>query len=681
MKRISALVLVLSFLLTIVVFAEQTDKTEEVLLSVKSRIDGTDELDMFESSVEKNSDGTTLYAFYWSSSETGEFINAAVTESGIITYYYKSSDKNYSTGGKKTMNKPSADELIPKVQELVDKLNPELKGSIFVERREGCESLSRSDMSYKIVRRENGVIVSGDTGYVRVDFSASSIKNFNINYTENLSFDSPDGAVGTENAKAEYTKRIGAELSYRLDYENRKKTAYLTYSPLRNNEYIDALTGEAVKPEIYSVDEYFAKDEASAENGAVYATGSADNRKLSQAELTEMVKLASLISEDEARSALLKTGLITLPENVRESISLNRDYYLEDRYYYTFSFSADDFYASAKISANDGVVLMLRINSYSENGKKSKLSEKELSAAAEKTMNILAPGKTDDGGEFKLESSESPAEFYWTGYKNGIKTYFNNITLRLDEETGGVSYYKINEELVDYPSADNIMSSEKAAECIFASTDYSLTYIITEGEEKQTPKTALVYALSDNYVEIDPVTGACKNDLGGNSITDYRDISGHWSENAVKTLARFGIGFSGGEFKPDTSITEEEFISLVTAAVCDAAPICIDAEEGSYTEATALSRGVLKEGEEVRANPITRIKAALYFARALGYGDIAELDGIFKTEFSDVTESTGAAAILSALGVMKGTGEGAFSPNGALTRATAATMIYNYYTR
>lgn len=680
MKRTSALVLALLFLFTGMAFAEQTDKTEEVLLSVKSRIDGTDELDMFESSIEKNPDGTALYAFYWSSSETGKSINVTATESGIIIYYYESNDEDY-TPSEKTMNKPTADELIPKVQALVDGLNPSLKGSIFVEKRAGCESLSRSFTSYNIVRKENGVAVSGDTGYVRVNPDASSIRSFNLSYTENLSFDTPNDAIGTESAKAEYVKRIGAELSYRLNYENRKKNVYLTYTPSSKNEYIDALTGEAISPQMY-VGEYFSKYEAETENSSAdYGSGSTAVRELSQAELSEMVKLAALMSEDEARNALTKTGLIELPENVRESVSLNRDYYFEDRYYYNFSFEGDDFYASAKISANDGSVLMLRAYSYSENGKKTKLSEKELSAAAKKAIDILAPRKTDDGGEFKLEKSESPAQFYWTGYKNGIKTLFNSITLKLDEATGSLSYYRINEEPLEYPSFENIITAEKAAECIFASTDYSPIYMITEGKEKHKPETVLVYALSDNYVEIDPVTGACTNDAKGNSITDYSDISGHWSENAVKTLARFGIGFSGGEFKPNDAITEEEFISLITAAICDASPICIDVEKTAYSKTAALSRGVLKEGEEAQNAPITRIKAALIFTRALGYGDIAELDGIFKTEFSDVTENVGAAAILSALGVMNGTGEGAFSPNEALTRGAAAAMIYNYYTR
>ena len=166
------------------------------------------------------------------------------------------------------------------------------------------------------------------------------------------------------------------------------------------------------------------------------------------------------------------------------------------------------------------------------------------------------------------------------------------------------------------------------------------------------------------------------------TVGEYTDISGHWAENAIKTLARFGICFSGNEFKPDSEITEKEFVALIMSAVSDNSPICITKSVidnfGTYAP---VSHGILKNGEEATDNAVTRSKAALWFARAMGYGDIAELSRIFVTPFSDVTENIGAVAILSGLGVLNGTGDNTFSPNAHLTRAAAAMMIYNYYNK
>ena len=120
----------------------------------------------------------------------------------------------------------------------------------------------------------------------------------------------------------------------------------------------------------------------------------------------------------------------------------------------------------------------------------------------------------------------------------------------------------------------------------------------------------------------------------------------------------------------------------MTSAVADDSPICISKSTiDNFSIYAPISRGILKNGEEATDNAVTRSKAALWFARAMGYGDIAELYQIFVTPFTDVTENVGAVAILSGLGVLKGTGDNTFSPDAHLTRAAAATMIYNYYNK
>ena len=41
---------------------------------------------------------------------------------------------------------------------------------------------------------------------------------------------------------------------------------------------------------------------------------------------------------------------------------------------------------------------------------------------------------------------------------------------------------------------------------------------------------------------------------------EYSDISGHYAEKYINELAYYGVGFEGGEFKPDEKITQKDFL-------------------------------------------------------------------------------------------------------------------------
>jgi len=74
---------------------------------------------------------------------------------------------------------------------------------------------------------------------------------------------------------------------------------------------------------------------------------------------------------------------------------------------------------------------------------------------------------------------------------------------------------------------------------------------------------------------------------------------------------------------------------------------------------------------------VTRIDAAKFIARAMGYGNIAKLD-IYRPMFNDIKNDVGYASILAGLNILSGDGNGNFIPDGVLTRAQALIMIYNY---
>ena len=67
--------------------------------------------------------------------------------------------------------------------------------------------------------------------------------------------------------------------------------------------------------------------------------------------------------------------------------------------------------------------------------------------------------------------------------------------------------------------------------------------------------------------------------------------------------------------------------------------------------------------------------------RAIGAEKIAELEDIFVSVFSDVSENKGYVAILSAMNVINGDELGNFNPSMNLSRADAAIMLYNYLSK
>ncbi len=166
------------------------------------------------------------------------------------------------------------------------------------------------------------------------------------------------------------------------------------------------------------------------------------------------------------------------------------------------------------------------------------------------------------------------------------------------------------------------------------------------------------YDLGSTYVS--PFTGKLLTSSGEeykplvNSYS-YTDLAGHWIEKDALLLADIGIGFEGGIFEPDKPITTKEFISL--------------SQSMSFYTAE-------KESDEI----ITRISAIRSIIDSLGYEKIANLKGIYKTDFADngeiKEEDLGYISIAFGFGIVKGDGTNV-NAYSELTRAEALSLLLN----
>ncbi len=168
----------------------------------------------------------------------------------------------------------------------------------------------------------------------------------------------------------------------------------------------------------------------------------------------------------------------------------------------------------------------------------------------------------------------------------------------------------------------------------------------------------------------------------------YSDLpTTHWAYESVNTLSEKGVinGFEDGSFKPENTVTREQFIKMLVSAFelsgeaeCD----FIDVENGRWSEtfvkiavANGITNGVSADVFAPEAT-VTRQDAAVMLYRVCNVKNIA-LSG--KTELTDGdTVSDYAKESVSSLagaGIINGFEDGSFKPFGALTRGQAAKLI------
>lgn len=178
---------------------------------------------------------------------------------------------------------------------------------------------------------------------------------------------------------------------------------------------------------------------------------------------------------------------------------------------------------------------------------------------------------------------------------------------------------------------------------------------------------------------------------GGNS--GFPDVaSSHWASGYIQFVKDNKImqGDENGLFKPDDSITREEWVkTILTAFVIDTKDAkCdfgdVDEERWSYPYIAKAFEMMIINGvsdtEFVPAESISRQDAAVIFYRG---AKAAREDGFSEIEMSSFTDAEDIADyaiepinLLYKLKVLNGYEDGSFRPNAPITRAEAAKMIY-----
>ena len=129
------------------------DKMKEVLIIVKGKLDVGDEYTQFDYDYNEYS-GNGRYQFNWRTEDNQAYISASADSTGRI-YSVSTYDYNKNTEYEGQLPKYIGEELIPKAQEWVEKIEPELKGKLNLK---ACRYQSyRRNYYISFVRCENGI--------------------------------------------------------------------------------------------------------------------------------------------------------------------------------------------------------------------------------------------------------------------------------------------------------------------------------------------------------------------------------------------------------------------------------------------------------------------------------------------------------------------------------------------
>ena len=208
--------------------------------------------------------------------------------------------------------------------------------------------------------------------------------------------------------------------------------------------------------------------------------------------------------------------------------------------------------------------------------------------------------------------------------------------------------------------------------------NFGLQYVLQQGDKPQ-----LVYDFLDiSSQSYNPFTGNAV-DYQNNPVQakdeapSYTDIEGNWAESRIEKLTDNGYYiYTGPEFNPNTAITQQNYLRLLTMVFFGDADARGYSDDEVYNAMT--SYGVITKEEVKRGSPVTRQEAAKFAVRVLGYDEAAGKGELFVKPYTDANDSAylGYLALAKGFDLLVNNADGTIKPEQNLTNAYAAYMVY-----
>lgn len=534
------------------------------------------------------------------------------------------------------------------------------------------------------------------------------------------------GYIGTVPAASFRMEQDAAEpllrgtLSLRLEYvlDEGKDTAVLRYLPNQiHSFYVDDAAGKLVDlTELYEgLDRRYNSimgDEGAAGPSEDAASG------LTQAEQLGADKLKGTLSKealDQKARAVSQLGLdsYTLASASYREEQINGASVIVGRLTYAKRVEQETQRRWVTLDAKTGALIAVSSSGRWNEDKTKKVDEDTARKTAEAFLEAQQKDRfaqCESYTDFSAFQPENGRYGTWSfQYARKEKGYFfasDQLSVGIDTVDGSVSAYSQSwTEKVKFGSASGIISEEEAVDAYFKTFQITKGYVAVPqkldlsdpdyaplGEMGYTALNSLKLgwqfaAPEKNVTGIDAKTGqpvfwtAAEN----NSL-QYGDLAESQAKEAAETLADYGIGYTGGKFRPAKELTQLDLVALLASTqgvLIDPDNLADGDADRAYRE--AYSMGALQRGERRDSQVLSRMDLIKVLLDAGGFGPAARLQGIYRTDFSDQKDipgnMLGYAALAQAMDMAQDDGEGRLNPGQASTRGDAAVMLLAFMQR
>lgn len=722
-RRLLSLTLVLVLLCSLTVPAAAAQSADERLASVTAQVKKTLGLNTEEYTEFYGDLAEEILAPSWYLEWSGEdgSLSISTTEEGKILSYRLYRNRTVSNSGTFAPSFPAGDQDSAKAaaQAFLNKV---------LTRGESVTMEARVVRLNTTTYRFGGEILlnglpAGLTYSISVNCEDNAITSF--------SRDDINGRImgGIPSSTARTTQQqartaLRGTLALRLEYvlpDNGSKQAVLRYLPEYGDEYyVDATTGKLVNLTELAKEVEETGMAGGATNDATKEESAAEapEASLSKAEQQGADKLKGVLDRDaldaktRAISALGLSSytLSSVDYTVARESNENGDTDVTATLRYGRQVNGTSWRRTVTLDAKTGKLM----NVYSSARMPDEPVDRKVNADAAKEA-AVAFLNAQCGTQFSkcdLYNSTDALEHdtrisHSFTYAQKVNGYFftgNMISVGVDTTDGSISSYSNSfDDAVTFDSAAGILTMDQAIDAWLDTYEVQLAYIrvpaaidYSKPEYKSLMdygisylyKLTLGYALNreDYLLGIDAKTGkAVAPDWG---TTDeglsYSDIAGHWAQSKIEKLAQFGVGYTGNKFSPNAALTQIDLIALLASTegyTYDASSE--DSADNLYNYAYQL--GILTKSERNDTAVLTRAATVKLILNAVGYGPVAQLQGIYRTKFVDdrsiPADCYGYVALAQGLGMVAGNNSNRFLPNSNATRAQAAVMLYNLMAR
>ena len=274
----------------------------------------------------------------------------------------------------------------------------------------------------------------------------------------------------------------------------------------------------------------------------------------------------------------------------------------------------------------------------------------------------------------EIDAADGSVSTYAQSWSKNVR--FDSARGIISEEQAVGAYYKTFQVVKGYVAVPQKLDLSNPEHAPLAEMGYRALNSLKLGWQ--------LSATERSVLGIDAKTGqpVLREESSGRTLT-YGDLEGSQAKQAVEALAEYGIGYAGGQFRPEKQLTQLDLAALLASTqglVID--PDNLAEGDADRVYRAAYGMGALRREDRNDGKVLSRLDVIRCLLDAGGYGPAARLQGIYRTDFSDAgdipDDLLGYAALAQALKLADG---GRLNPGQSAARADAALMLFAFMER